>query len=178
MDKVRKPNISDATCIIVQNLSIRVTFEIICANDCLVSSAVIPVALLQQLLYAASPYVQCHSMQSRGGTLSLNIYYFKIWRVQILLRPYKLATISFQPQTLTAGFICHFLQLLGFGLNWTGFQRPTSCFSCRILDWLPSQSHIATDGQSVSLGVEPHLELTTRYLLLFDSYGHYVGRPL
>jgi hypothetical protein len=26
-------------------------------------------------------------------------------------------------------------------------------------------------GQSVSLGVEPHLGLMTRYLLLFDSYG-------
>jgi hypothetical protein len=33
------------------------------------------------------------------------------------------------------------------------------------------QSHIATDGRSVSLGVEPHLGLMTRYLLLFDSYG-------
>jgi hypothetical protein len=41
------------------------------------------------------------------------------------------------------------------------------------------QSHIATDGQSVSLGVEPHLGLMTRYLLLFDSYGLvFVGRPL
>jgi hypothetical protein len=46
-----------------------------------------------------------------------------------------------------------------------------------------SQSHIATDGQSVSqsvsLGVEPHLGPMTRYLLLFDSYGLViVGRPL
>jgi hypothetical protein len=40
--------------------------------------------------------------------------------------------------------------------NWTGCQ---------------SQSHIATDGQSVSLGVDPHMGLITRYLLLFDSYG-------
>jgi hypothetical protein len=41
------------------------------------------------------------------------------------------------------------------------------------------QSHIANDGQSVSLGVEPHLRLMTRYLLLFDSYGLVtVGRPL
>jgi hypothetical protein len=32
-----------------------------------------------------------------------------------------------------------------------------------------SQSHIATDGQSVSLGVE--LGLMTRYLLPFVSYG-------
>jgi hypothetical protein len=28
-----------------------------------------------------------------------------------------------------------------------------------------------TVSQSVSLGVEPHLGLMTRYLLLFDSYG-------
>jgi hypothetical protein len=34
-------------------------------------------------------------------------------------------------------------------------------------------------GQSVSLGVEPHLGLMTRYLLLFYSYGLvFVGRPL
>jgi hypothetical protein len=45
----------------------------------------------------------------------------------------------------------------------------THSLNCR------SQSHIATDGQSVSqsvsLGVEPHLGLMPRYLLLFDSYG-------
>jgi hypothetical protein len=37
-----------------------------------------------------------------------------------------------------------------------------------------------TASQSVSLGVEPHLVLMTRYLLLFDSYGlfFFVGRPL
>jgi hypothetical protein len=36
-----------------------------------------------------------------------------------------------------------------------------------------------TVSQSVSLGVEPHLDLMTRYLLLFDSYVlHSVGRPL
>jgi hypothetical protein len=36
-----------------------------------------------------------------------------------------------------------------------------------------------TAGQSVSLGVKPHLGLMTRYLLLFDSHGLvFVGRPL
>jgi hypothetical protein len=36
-----------------------------------------------------------------------------------------------------------------------------------------------TVGQSVSLGVEPHLGLMTRYLLLFYSYGLvFVGRSL
>jgi hypothetical protein len=38
-----------------------------------------------------------------------------------------------------------------------------------------------TDSQSVSLGVEPHLGLMTRYtsILLFDNYGlALVGRPL
>jgi hypothetical protein len=34
-------------------------------------------------------------------------------------------------------------------------------------------------SQSVSLGVEPHLGLITRYLLLFDSYSFvFVGSPL
>jgi hypothetical protein len=37
--------------------------------------------------------------------------------------------------------------------------------------WSQSQSHIATDGKSVSLVVELHLGLMTRYLLHFDSYG-------
>jgi hypothetical protein len=53
------------------------------------------------------------------------------------------------------------------------------------LNWTQSQnqSHISTDGesvsQSVSLGVEPHLGLMTRYLLLFDTFGlDFVGRPL
>jgi hypothetical protein len=46
-------------------------------------------------------------------------------------------------------------------------------------DWLQSQNHIATDGQSVSLGVKPHLGLMTRYLLLFDSYSLvFMGRLL
>jgi hypothetical protein len=36
-----------------------------------------------------------------------------------------------------------------------------------------------TVSQSVSLGVEPHLGLLTRYLLLFDIYGLVLlGRPL
>jgi hypothetical protein len=36
-----------------------------------------------------------------------------------------------------------------------------------------------TVGQSVSLGVEPHVGLMTRYLLLFESYGLvFAGRPL
>jgi hypothetical protein len=36
-----------------------------------------------------------------------------------------------------------------------------------------------TFSQSLSLGVEPHLGLMTRYLLFFDSYGLvFVGRPL
>jgi hypothetical protein len=54
---------------------------------------------------------------------------------------------------------------------------PVSGFALSnvVIELNPSQSHIATDGQSVSqsvsLGVEPHLGLMTRYLLQFDSYG-------
>jgi hypothetical protein len=55
--------------------------------------------------------------------------------------------------------------------------------STRVTDLTKSQnqnqSHIATDGQSVRLCVEPNLRLMTRYLLLFDSHGLvFVGRPL
>jgi hypothetical protein len=36
-----------------------------------------------------------------------------------------------------------------------------------------------TVSQSVSIGVEPHFRIMTRYLLLFDSYGLvFLGRPL
>jgi hypothetical protein len=41
-------------------------------------------------------------------------------------------------------------------------------FYCLRFETSQSQSHIATDGQSESLDVEPHM---TTYLLLFDSYG-------
>jgi hypothetical protein len=37
--------------------------------------------------------------------------------------------------------------------------------------WLGQVKVILCDGQSVSLGVEPHLGPMTRYLLQFDSYG-------
>jgi hypothetical protein len=49
---------------------------------------------------------------------------------------------------------------------------------------IQSQIHVKvtlrlTVSQSISLGVEPHLGLMTRYLLLVNSYGLvFVGRPL
>jgi hypothetical protein len=50
---------------------------------------------------------------------------------------------------------------------------------CLLSTTSQSQSHIATDGQSVSIGTEPHLGLMTRYLILFDNYDLvFVGRPL
>jgi hypothetical protein len=51
--------------------------------------------------------------------------------------------------------------------NWTAEQVEVN-------DTLP-----LTVSQSVSLGVDPHLGLMTRYLLHFDSYGLvFVGPPL
>jgi hypothetical protein len=78
-----------------------------------------------------------------------------------------------------------FLTLLGFKLRPLGrAARSQSLYrlhypgSCRGVA-RQSQSHIATDGQSVSLGLEPRLGLMTRYLLLFDCYGLvFVVRPL
>jgi hypothetical protein len=55
----------------------------------------------------------------------------------------------------------------------------TDTMTSQYSDRSSSQSHIASDGQSVSLGAEPHLVLMTRYLLLFDSRCLvFVGRPL
>jgi hypothetical protein len=60
---------------------------------------------------------------------------------------------------------------------------PTSCtlqycsfqFSPRVYDWIyyvkVKVTLRLTVSQSVSLGIEPHLGLMTRYLLPFDSYG-------
>jgi hypothetical protein len=56
---------------------------------------------------------------------------------------------------------------------WRTSMKNFSLFEFR------SRSHIATDGQSVSLSVESHLGLMIRYILLFDNYGlAFVGRPL
>jgi hypothetical protein len=61
-----------------------------------------------------------------------------------------------------------------------GPATTRECVNWVSTEWhLQSQSHIATDRQSVSPGVEPHLLLMTRYLLLFDSCVLvFVGRPL
>jgi hypothetical protein len=67
-----------------------------------------------------------------------------------------------------------------------GTNRPTGCCSNERSHYVrvPVVTQVKvtlrlTVGQSLSLGVEPHLGLMTRYLLLFDSYGLvFVGRPL
>jgi hypothetical protein len=52
-------------------------------------------------------------------------------------------------------------------------------WGCEFQSKSQSESHIATDGQSVSLAIEPHLGPMTRYLFLSDSYVLVsVGRPL
>jgi hypothetical protein len=54
-----------------------------------------------------------------------------------------------------------------------------SLLLCFYYCYCQSQSHIATDGQSVSLGIKPHLGPMTRYLFPSGSYVLVsVGRPL
>jgi hypothetical protein len=73
---------------------------------------------------------------------------------------------------------------LGAHADWTWLGSPglTAHYKCWLLlthCWLVEVTLRLTVSQSVSLGVEPHLGLMTRYLLLFDNYGlAFVGRPL
>jgi hypothetical protein len=56
------------------------------------------------------------------------------------------------------------------------YKSPVSVQALQVKDKVTLR---LTVSQSVSLGVEPHLGLMTRYLLLFDSYVLvFVGRPL
>jgi hypothetical protein len=76
---------------------------------------------------------------------------------------------------ISNGIIPEFLYIFVEKLKYLRLGLLQNCLSAD-----KSKSHC--DGQSVSqsvsLGVEPHLELTTRYLLLFDNYGLvFVGRP-
>jgi hypothetical protein len=60
-----------------------------------------------------------------------------------------------------------------------GVCSDQAACSLRMLATVKSKSKSHCDWQSVSLGVKPHLEPMTRYLLLRDSYGLVpVGRPL
>jgi hypothetical protein len=87
---------------------------------------------------------------------------------------------------LMTGFIAHLYNLLLHFTHHYVFSSP-SASTAASRDTLNSplcQSQVKvtlplTVGQSVNLGVEPHLGLMTRYLLLFDSYVLvFVGRPL
>jgi hypothetical protein len=57
-------------------------------------------------------------------------------------------------------------------LNDMSHESPRRISDWSLLKW-KSKSHCdwRSVSQSVSLGVEPHLRLMARYLLLFDSYG-------
>jgi hypothetical protein len=76
-------------------------------------------------------------------------------------------------------FFCSQLVILGrWLLTWLTWFLPRLTLSIAVCQ-LPLLSQRLTVSQSVSLGVEPHLGLITRYLLLFDNYGLvFVGRPL
>jgi hypothetical protein len=73
----------------------------------------------------------------------------------------------------------HFYRLIRLaGLRWR-YSTPPPHGNLSNQSQNQSQSHTATDGQSVSPSVKPRLGLMTRYLLLFDSYGLvFVGRHL
>jgi hypothetical protein len=64
-------------------------------------------------------------------------------------------TFFCQPHTLTADFSWYFLQLLAHRLKWTGFQLPTSKFSCQRSVKVKVTLRLAVYLQSVHLGAKP-----------------------
>jgi hypothetical protein len=63
-------------------------------------------------------------------------------------------------------------------LEWTLLQPKYLKFWQQLILFKVKVTLLLTVSQSVSLGVEPHLGLMTRYLLLFDSYGFvFCGAP-
>jgi hypothetical protein len=109
-------------------------------------------------------------------THHLKLHFTNDWHTQTsVLKSDALSTVHFLATDFNTGTIT-------VSLNYT-FQISLYYNIRKVLtaSWAPvqSQGHIATDGQSVSLGVEPNLVLMTRYLLLFDSLGIViVGHPL
>jgi hypothetical protein len=102
------------------------------------------------------------------------------------LSPSVLMSLQIDDHLIPTPHSDHWLQLLlpsaassQTELNW--LTTANLQFQVSILGWLPSQSqsHIATDSQSVIKSWCPHLGLMTRYLLPFDSYSLlFVGHPL
>jgi hypothetical protein len=105
---------------------------------------------LQWLLSFASAFIL--GSESRGTPDHILIYQIRVFLIRRLLR---LA-----------------------GLWWRYWTPPPHGRASQVIVKVKVKC-LLPEGQSESLGVEPHLGLTTRYLLLFDSYGLvFVGRPL
>jgi hypothetical protein len=81
--------------------------------------------------------------------------------------PPVVITISFLQRVLTLWYLVseRSLDLFFFRMLAANWLTDSDCFKSS-----QSQSHIATDSQSVSLSIEPHLGPMTRYLFLSDSY--------
>jgi hypothetical protein len=88
--------------------------------------------------------------------------------------------------SLTRGTVCRLLLLLAFASAVIfGSESHGTCDHILLLEFKVEVKVKVkvklrlTVGQSVSLGVERHLGLMTRYLLLIDNYGLvFVGRLL
>jgi hypothetical protein len=97
-----------------------------------------------------------------------------------------LVTMSSDPLMSCLGAVLWYLLLSFFYLSrmltanyWLAIHWPCISMSLLSVKVRVKVTLRLTVGQSVTLGVEPHLGFMTRYLLLFDSYGlAVVGRPL
>jgi hypothetical protein len=111
---------------------------------------------------------------------------------------YMIIMMIYNLFTLTSNHISFHIRILFLPLFWTANSVQFLCSQCHMpaswrldtrlynLDYCSVLLYVKVEvtlrltvSQSVSLGVEPHLGLMTRYLLLFDSYSLvFVGRSL
>jgi hypothetical protein len=127
-----------------------------------------------------TPNVACYTTEDAVRIGILVLLQFHSSSLQLITIIYYAVTHWHSLQSYTPIFHSWYHHIFTIGNLTANCMPPHS-----LRNWtVKSKSHCdwRSVSQSVSLDVEPHLGLMTRYLVLFDSYGlvcfFFAGRPL